>query len=237
MDELIGLTEEDHAALARLLAAFESGSLNRKPDRKLPTKYRVYEAIPFINASGQTIPAYGLVRVTTPTTVDGEMITNVAAVDATYRWRYLVNGPDDVDSASGSRGWGTWAFDRDKILYDTTATPVQGEHWGPKDATFKLFQHRPGFIVDGCYDATNGWLWAQQVIPGEVRVQNDDGGGALAGGSGGRTFGIYGGAAGTTDTGLEVTLTNSSSVSWAATKYGFATADAGGLIFGAPQQT
>lgn len=236
-DELIGLTEEDHAELARMVGEYRAGMFTRRSPRQRPVRQRVYEAVPFINASGQTIPAYGLVRLTTPTTVDGEQWINVTTVDATYRWRYLVNGPDDVDGASGARGWGTWVFDTDKILYDTNSTPAEGERWGPKSGEFKLFQHRPGFIVDGRKDSTAGYLWGMQVIPGEVRVQNDDGGGSLAAGSGGRTFGIYGGSAGTTDTGLEVTLTNGSSVAWAAGKYGFATFDAGGIIIGAPHQT
>jgi hypothetical protein len=72
--------------------------------------------------------------------------------------------------------------------------------------------------------------------PGEVRVKNDDGGGSFAAGASGRTFGIYGGTGLTTDTGLEVTLINLSSVSWATDKYGMASLDMG-RIGGVPTQT
>jgi hypothetical protein len=234
--DLYALTESDHDALGRLFAEWQAGRFTRQHRSGKTQRQRVYEAVPFINAAGEAIPAYGVMRVTTPTTVDGEMVFNVTKPDATYRWRYLINGPDAVDSTSGAKGWGTWIFDGDKVLYDTSATPALGERWGPKSGEWKLFQHRPGFLLDGRYNSTDGVLWAMQLPPGEVRVKNDDGGGALAADSS-RTFGVYGGSAGTTDTGLEVTLTNGSSTSWAANKYGFATADAGGIIFGAPHQT
>ena len=230
---LIGLTDSDEAALARLVAAYESGEFTRRPSLPSWQSPRVYEAIPFINDANETIPAYGVMRVTTPTTVDGEMVVNVAKPDATYRWRYLINTQEEV--VYGGRGWGTWVLDADKVLKDTATTPAVGEHWGPKDDSFLLWQHRPGFIVDGRYDATEGVLWAQQVIPGEVRVQNDTGSPIAAGGTG--TVNLFGGAAGTTDLGLEVAVTNGSSTSWASTKYGWATADAGGLIFVSPYQT
>jgi hypothetical protein len=190
----------------------------------------------FINASGAEIPAYALMRVTTPTTVGDEMIVNVAKPDATFRWQYLVNGPDTVENSATARGLGTWLYETERILYDTSSTPAFDQHWGPKSGEWKLYQHRPGFVVDGRYDATNGFLWGRQLPPGEVRIKNDDGSGTLAAGAS-RTFGIYGGAAGTTDTGLEVTHTNGSSVAWATDKYGWATADAGGLILSAPHQT
>lgn len=234
MDELIGLTPEDESLIARIVAWFLGGRDLRGPRQSKEPLPKIYEVVPFINASGEEIPAYAVMRLTTPTTVDGEMIVNVAKPDATYRWRYLINGPEVVSSASDARGWGTYAFDGDKILY-ASGTPAVGERWGPTVGQWYLTQHRPGFIVNGCCNATDLWLSAQQAIPGEVRVKNDDGNGNLAGGSS-RTFGIYGGASGTTDTGLEVTLTNSSSSAWAANKYGFATADTGGVVFGAPHE-
>lgn len=238
MDELIGLTPKDEAILARMVAEYEAGAFTRKPQTPPNRTQRVYEAVPFINATSPNvlIPAYAVMRLTTATTVDGEMVINVAKPDATYRWRYLINGPDEVEASTTARGWGTWIFDTDKVLYDTGSTPAVGERWGPKADEWKLFQHRPGFIVDGRKDSTAGWMYAQQAIPGEVRVKNDDGGGTLAAGAGGRDFGIYGGAAGTTDLGLKVTPTNGSSTAWLTDKYGFATADAGGVIWGAPHQ-
>lgn len=234
-EELIGLTQSNHDELARMLAAYRAGLLFNRHASERDWRQRVYEAVLFINAAGEEIPAHAVMRVTTPTTVDGERIINVAKPDATYRWRYLINSHEAV--ATSGYGWGTWVWDSDKVLYDTAATPAFNERWGPKSGEWKLFQHRPGFILDGRYNSTDGVAWAMQLPPGEVRVKNDDGSGTLAAGGTGRTFGIYGGSAGTTDTGLEVTLSNGSSTAWAADKYGFATADAGGVIWGAPQQT
>lgn len=222
-----------------MVAEWKAGVFRPRNRRYEQLYQRVYETVPFINAAGEEIPAFAVMRVTTATldSTTNERVVNVAKPDATYRWRYLINGPETVAAASGSPGVGTWCLDSDRILYDTGSTPAQGERWGPKSGEWKLFQHRPGFLLDGRYNSTDGVLWAMQIPPGEVRVKNDDGSGSFAAGATGRTFGIYGGTAGTTDTGLEVTLNNSSSTAWAADKYGWATADAGGAIWGAPHQT
>jgi len=192
-------------------------------------------SIRFYNNCGETYPGWGVSRVTardSPTST-----VTVAKVDDTYRWQYFVNGP--VAIANGGYGYGSYlAGDDEEVLYDTTNTPTVGQRWGPKSGEFKLFQHRPGFHITGgtAGSGATARVGAQQIPPGEVRIKNDDGGGALAADAS-RTFGIYGGSAGTTDTGLEVTLKNGSSTSWATDKYGWATFDAGGLIFGAPHQT
>ena len=225
----------DTERIAKTVRGFESGFLARLP----PVGFGSYtphpECIPFINATGTTIPAFGVVRKTTPTTVDDEMVVNVAKVDATYRWLYIVNGPEDVET--GAAGWGTYLWNAGKVLKDTATNPADGERWGPKNDSFLLWQHRYGFWVDGRYNSTEGTMLATQISPGEVRVKNDDGGGSLAAGGSGRTFGIYSGTAGTTDTGLELSIVNNSSTAWATDKYGWATADMGGANMAAPHQT
>src|SRR3990167_1793536 len=192
----------------------------------------------FGNDCGETLPAYGIARVTSRVAASGSNPAYhvVAKVDATYRWQYFVNGP--VDITNQLFGWGSFLTgDDDEVLYDTGATPAVGQRWGPKSGEFKLFQHRPGFHITGgtAGSGATARVGAQQIPPGEVRLKNDDGGGALAANAS-RTFGLYGGPAGTTDTGLEVTHTNGSNRSWATDKYGWATFDAGGVIFGAQHQ-
>lgn len=200
-----------------MLQAFEAGRLTRSTYSSKPIPQRVYEAVSFINAAGETAPAYGVLRITTPSTVDGEKVINIAKPDGTYRWRYLINGPDDV--GNGDPGWGTYAFDSDKILYDTGSTPAFDEWWGPKSGEWKLFQHRPGFKLDGRYNATDGVLWAQQFPPAEVRVKNGSGG-DYAAGAGPSTYKLLGGAAGNTDLGLTVSAYNDMSIAFKDTKIG-----------------
>lgn len=184
-----------------------------------------HEVVEFINASGEDLVEGSVVRLIDPTEDDdGNLIVNVDLVDSTYRWRYLVLGADCDD---GKRGWGTWAPVRTRVLYDTGSTPSVGEHWGPKDGEVKLFQHRPGFIVDGTYDADNGWLWAKQEVPAEVRVKNSSGSDIAAASSG--TVNLLGGSGRATDLGLTLTANNDMSVAFKNTKVGSCANLAGGV--------
>lgn len=228
--------EIDVDRIAKVVRASESGGstppstpFGHEANQRRPDRLR------FRNDYSGTVPAWGLMRVTGTTTIQREFFYTTNRPDATYRWLYIVNGPNDI--ATGKIGWCTRLFVEGHVLYDTGATPAYGERWGPKADSFLLWQHRPGFFIMGGTTGSGATsrVIALQIPPGEVRLQNDSGGAVAAGGS--ATLGIYGGAAGTTDTGLEVTVTNGSSTSWATTKYGWATADAGGLIFGAPHQT
>lgn len=229
--ELYGFDADQVARIAAAVRAYEgtagaaAGRRNRGPDQN-------YSRVWFKNSYSGTIPKYGVMRVTGTTAVDNFYFLNCDQPDSTYRWLYLVNGFEDVPQ--NGYGWGTWLWHGGQVLYNG-ATPAVGERWGPVASQWYLQQHRPGFWVFGGNDTNLTATVAVQIPPGEVRVKNDTGSAVAAGSTG--TFGIYGGSAGTTDTGLEVALTNGSSVSWADTKYGWATADAGGLIFGAPHQT
>lgn len=196
--------------------------------------------IKFRNDSSETAPAWGVMRIT-GATVKSQL--TIDKPDATYRWLYLVNCGTPIPTTK--TGFGTFLtaehfrFLDNYVLYDTGATPAYGERWGPKSGEWKLFQHRPGFWILGGNNTESGKerTVAIQIPPGEVRVKNDDAGGSYAAGGTGRTFGVYGGSAGTDDTGLELPLTNGSSVAWATDKYGWATADGGGPIFLSPYQT
>jgi hypothetical protein len=197
--------------------------------------------IRFRNDSSSVIPAYGVVRITGGSTQD---FLTVDLVDATYRWLYLVNGPRPVAAGASTPAYGLGTFltsqsfsPKYRRVSVSGATPAYGEKWGPVSGSTALGQHRPGFFILGGYDSNKNTVMALQQPPGEVRVKNDDGSGSFAAGGTGRTFGIYGGTDGTSDTGLEVTINNGSTTSWATNKYGWATADAGGAIWGAPHQT
>ena len=168
--DLAGLTPSDEDALGRMLEAFESGALTRRiPARKL-TGQRVYEAVPVINTAGEIIPAYAVMRITTPTTVDGDTVVNVAKPDTSFNRVYLVNSAEPIDAASGSRGWGTFAWDSDQILYDS-GTPALGESWGPKSGQWSLSKWRYGFTIIGGNDTTNLKTTAAQHWVNEIYGQ------------------------------------------------------------------
>ena len=163
-------------------------------------------------------------RITTPTS--GTTYLNSAKPDSTYRWLYLVNGPKDV-AASGF-GYGhfltaeTFLQKRQYVLYDTGATPSQGEEWGPKDDSWLVWEHRPGFLILGATagSGSTSRVLAMQMPPGEILVYNA-GSEIAAGGTGTAT--LYGGTSGSEATlGMTVTVRNRSSVAWAASKYGIA---------------
>lgn len=190
----------------------------------------------FVNSAGETIPSHAIMRVTNCTVTNGEMIYTVAKPDGTYRWRYLVNSCIAVGSGSAHEGWGTF-LDEGGPAYYSSGTPALNEMWGPTSGQWYLTQHRPGFLISGAGTSTSGGvnvLFTKQVVPGEIRVYNDSGGAVAASAS--ATMSVYGGSAGTTDTSMDVTLTNASTTSWATSKYGSATIDMGGLIFGVPLQ-
>jgi hypothetical protein len=192
-----------------------------------------------MNNSGESIPPHSVLRITNWSIEDNEILYTVTKPDATYRWQYLVSGPFAIGEEDGDEGLATFLSSGGPVYYNT-GTPAYGQRWGPTPSQWYLTQHAPGFHVQGAKTTTfnsKNLLVAVQIPPGEVRVKNDDGSGSFAAAATGRTFGIYGGTAGTTDTGLEVTINNGSTVAWATDKYGWATADAGGAIWGAPHQT
>ena len=189
------------------------------------------------NSSGETIPPHSVLRITNWSNSNNEVLYTVAKPDATYRWQYLVSGPFAIGSGSSDEGLASFLSNGGPVYYNS-GTPAYGERWGPTSGQWYLTQHRPGFHVQGATTTSfnsKNILVATQIPPGEVRVKNDSGGAVAADGS--ATMSMFGGSAGTTDIGFDVTLTNGSSISWSTDKYGWATFDAGGLIFGAPHQT
>lgn len=112
------------------------------------------ERIPFRNDSGETIPAYGIIKITGTVEVDGRIVFKAEKPD-TYGSQYMhwINGPTPV--ASGSNKYGvcfhpaspTW------VKYATgDGTPAFGESWGPVDSSWELKKHVGGFQILGAHE-------------------------------------------------------------------------------------
>lgn len=154
------LTDRDYETLKRHLqeAQQECSNLKRRiaGQRKNHGGARVGKpGVRFYNDSGETIPAYGIMRIK-PGGTDGFL--NVDKPNTTFSGLYLVNGPDDVAYQSWSRGSFLLSdtvgmFDR-MALYNTADTPATGEHWGPVSNSWLLTKNSSGFYILGGADGT-----------------------------------------------------------------------------------
>jgi hypothetical protein len=198
---LYGYSETDTPRISAAIRAVESGRLNQRSDLELEPKDRNVAKVPFRNDSGEAVPAYALLRVTGMASVEGKNIHTISKPDATYRLRYLVNGP--VEWGIGKQGWGYWLWHADYVLYDTGATPAYGETWGPEPSSWTIKKDAPGFLIQGGNTGTGATsrTIAIQDVPQHVFGKADA---AIANAASG-TVRIYGGTQGSeTDTGLTI---------------------------------
>ena len=108
--------------------------------------------VSFYNGSGESIPAYGVMMVTSHQSVGGKSIPSVEKPDPEQaNAGYLLNGPAIVPSGKVGKGLAPvaagWA------LYDELDTPVPGATWGPVAGSWELGLSGSGFrIVGGSAD-------------------------------------------------------------------------------------
>jgi hypothetical protein len=103
--------------------------------------------IPFRNDSGETVPAYAVMRITGSATVDGTEHLTIEKPSYTFQRKYLVNLGSEV--ANGDTGTGTW-FDESKtqyVLYDEADGTPAGEEWGAWPGQWSLKKERLGFTL------------------------------------------------------------------------------------------
>jgi hypothetical protein len=101
---------------------------------------------PFKNVGSQTVPAFGVMRVTSSTeSVTGDkhsVILKCQRPDTTFSRIYAVNGPEDI-AVDGFGLCRLPPFDNVEVLYDTADSPAFGEGWGPQPSSFKLKKNYP----------------------------------------------------------------------------------------------
>lgn len=145
-------------AVRRLLGESHSKRDDRRVVTSGPVNWR-----PYINDAGETVPSYGVVRLSTSFTVVTDPNTS-SIIDVVYHalkpstdWtrRYGVN------SASPTTDGGTGLLCLEgPCIVACDATAAQGEGWGPKKDQFTLAKNYPETThIDGMVDVGNKWAY------------------------------------------------------------------------------
>lgn len=123
--------------------------------------------IPFRNDSGETVPAYGCMRIMVTATINGIEYVTTGKHTTDFKRLSLVNR--GVDVANGAYGLGNYLWTLNWVLYDDTNTPAFGEGWGPVPYSWKIAKGYYGFTIGG--SATGGStdrVQAQQHVVNDV---------------------------------------------------------------------
>lgn len=102
--------------------------------------------LPCRNDAGEEIPAGAALHISGVSVVEGRSVLAVVKPTSTWQRRYALAGPWPIPA--GAYGACTlegpvWAW------CDTQTTPQPGQSWGVKPGEWRLFPHRPGFMVLG----------------------------------------------------------------------------------------
>jgi hypothetical protein len=141
-----------------------------KQNRRQRRQVSLFDDLRIYNGTNESLPQYGVGKVTSITTYNGEKYATVEKPDTTFSRQYLVNS----GSALAYQSTGV-AKNRPvvKVLYDT-GTPAAGEVWGPKPGQWTASKGYPGFLVLGIVDSTNKIMLARVEEP-EIYAAKADG--------------------------------------------------------------
>jgi hypothetical protein len=121
----------------------------------------MHNLLEFRNDSSQTVPAYGVLRLTGLTVIEPGRVVLLADLPDAYgcQYRAAVNGPAPV--AQGKYGaCARGAFI--PALYEVAdGVPMVGERWGPRPGSWKLWKHTGGFAVVGVTRSSAGLVLVQ----------------------------------------------------------------------------
>lgn len=151
-EQTVALTQPGYRTLRRVV-----NRVNRLPVnlRKELEGDRVRESradnrIHFKNDSGETVPAWGVMAVTGIEQYGDRIQYVIDKPDTTFRRMYLVNSSLDVADAEFGIAQPPGMT---RVLYDTGATPAALEGWGPKPASWLVWQKYPEtLLVAGEHD-------------------------------------------------------------------------------------
>lgn len=143
--ETVQKLKRDHDRLLAMVLPLVSASGQRTPVGKA-------KRLRFRNDSADTIPAYGVMRVTGLTNYAGQAVITVDEPSTTFSNLYLLNGSMDV--AADGDGYCQPMRQYFLAAYDA-GTPVFGEGWGPKPSQSTLSKGYPGFVIVGIHNSTD----------------------------------------------------------------------------------
>lgn len=195
MPELFAFNERNADRIAETVKDFESGLGRDFQNRQRQKRDDNYVRMSFRNDSGETIPAYGCMRVINSLLDDGQLVFTAGKPNSTVQKIYLVNGDEDV-IASGF-GWGTFLWHADYVLFNDANTPAYGEQWGPESGSWKIAKDKPGFVTwghnitdegaslkrahanqvgtDGTTEQVQVWIGSGSPVSGDLVEANADG--------------------------------------------------------------
>lgn len=101
--------------------------------------------IPFRNDSGETVPAYGVMKVVDQVDIGGTQYLTINKPDYTFQRRYLINTGSAV--ADTETGLGNWLDESALVLYDESEGDPNGEEWGAWPGQWTLKKERLGFTL------------------------------------------------------------------------------------------
>lgn len=165
-DKSVQKLKEDHNRLKNQVENLQRLLLHTP--RVAPAKQQL---VRYRNDSGETVPAYGCMKLTGAIRVAGRPVRTITKPDTGFlRGRYLVNLARRI--ATGGYGYGTWLDEDGEVLCDASAnTPTFDQEWGPTPAQWYLTRHRNGFRILGAVtgSGTSARALAQQRIVTEIR--------------------------------------------------------------------
>jgi hypothetical protein len=105
---------------------------------------------PFQNVSGESIPAFAVMRVTGTAVINGMPAITCAKPNATSYNFYVINGPHDVQNgAYGQCTYGPSVV----VRYNTGTSPTLDAEWGAVNGSWLLGSGGTGFRVVGVIDS------------------------------------------------------------------------------------
>lgn len=141
----------------------------------------------FYNDSGETVPAYGIIRISGIISSGGRSYYNGVKPTSTLGW-FAVNGSRDIAAGDyGSIQIGNYQ----RVLYDSADSPTNGRTYGVsgfKARSYPTGQPLTQILIHGIYDSTNYVLRASVIPFTSILIK------APAGGIPGRVGSLVGGA-------------------------------------------
>lgn len=172
-ETIFGLTAEQVERLRALLAAYDTGRLERTPaQRPAALQYFQYDLpIPVENTESEAIPAYGVMQISDGSLGSADEGTAIrvrkpisASVGGAFALLHLINGPEEI--AANGFGVAFAALSPRKALYDfATDGALSGTRFvGIVAGSWKLRKQRPGFYVVG--PSTTEEVYVQRAVYG-----------------------------------------------------------------------